>query len=371
MRLGRDQAWSGFAHRHGDFRVFGIAMATPLFSRASGFGPLFAVIAAEHGADALRRLRRETGLPAAVYAPSTLVPFALMNRAYNCAARLSGDPQFGARLGRTIRLEEFGPFVEYALHGETLGEVIARSMEAQHAHSNETIQDLRVVGDEAHWRIRYRTNAEPTVEHHAQRTLMQMLAAVRRTPEARDAAIEIHAAEPYAPEARILQDRIGVRVRPRADDYELAFPAQWLCERTPAAVLPPDVSIEWARYPDSALPRTMAEAALAALDLHDKPSGIGTVADDIGLPSRTLQHALRKEGVSYRELVRSFRLRRALLLLATTQKPVAEVALRAGYSEPSSFVRAFLSQTGMTPGRFRQASMPALPERAEASNGRS
>lgn len=249
--------------------------------------------------------------------------------------------------------------------------MITRSVAAQHAHSNETVQDLRIVGDEGRWRIRYRTNAEPTVEHHAQRTLMQMLAAVRRAPDARDAAIEIHVAEPYAPEARILQDRIGARVRPRADDYEVAFPAQWLRERTPVAILPPDAAIGWARHPDRPLPRTMAEAALAALDLRDKPTGIGAIAADIGLPSRTLQHALRKEGVSYRELAGAFRLRRALQLLATTRKPVAEVALRAGYSEPSSFVRAFLSQTGMTPRRFRQASMSALPERAQASSCRS
>lgn len=340
-------------------------MTTPLFSRASGFGPLFAVIEAEQGGEALRRLYRQSGFAGTGHAPFALVPFALMNRVYNCAARLSGDPQFGARLGQTIRLQDFGPFVEYALHGETLGEVIARSIAAQRFHSNELVQDLRVVGGEAHWRIRYETKAEPTVEHHAQRTLMQMLAAVRRAPKAQDDSIEIHVAEPYAAEARVLEVRIGVMVRPRAADYEIVFPAQWLRSWTPVTGLPPNVAVECAQYPDRPLPRTTAEAALAALDLRDKPTGIGAIAADIGMPGRTLQHALRKEGVSYRELVGSFRLRRALLLLATTRKSVAEVALRAGYSEPSSFIRAFLSQTGMTPRRFREASrapMPALSE---------
>ena len=337
-------------------------MATPLFSRASGFGPLFAIIEAQLGTEALRRLRRESGFAGTNYEPSAPVPFALMNRVYNCAARLSGDPQFGARVGQTIRLKDFGPFVEYALHGETLGDVIARSIAAQHAHSNELIQDLRAVGDDCRWRLRYRTNAEPTVEHHAQRSLMQMLAVLRRTPGARDNAIELHVAEPYAAEARILQDRAGVRVRPRATDYELAFPGQWLSVTTPLGVLPQGEALEWAQYPDRPLPHTTAEAALAALDLRDKPTGISAIAADIGLPSRTLQHALRKEGISYRELAGAFRLRRALQLLATTEKPVAEVALRAGYSESSSFARAFLSQTGMTPRRFRQVSMPVLPE---------
>jgi hypothetical protein len=102
-------------------------MAPPLFSRASGFGPLFAIIEAEQGAEAVKQLRRESGFAATDYAPSALVPFVLMNRVYNCAAKLSGDRQFGARVGQTILLEDFGPFVEYALHAENLGQLIARS----------------------------------------------------------------------------------------------------------------------------------------------------------------------------------------------------------------------------------------------------
>src|SRR5271157_360246 len=99
-------------------------MAAPLFSRASGFGPLFAIVEAEQGIEALRQLRRESGFALVEYAPSTLVPFPLINRVYNVAARLSGDRQFGARIGQIIRLEDFGPLVEYALGGETLGELI-------------------------------------------------------------------------------------------------------------------------------------------------------------------------------------------------------------------------------------------------------
>jgi AraC-like DNA-binding protein len=60
--------------------------------------------------------------------------------------------------------------------------------------------------------------------------------------------------------------------------------------------------------------------------------------------------------VSYRGIVRGLRLRRARQLLATTEKPLAEVALRTGYTDPSNFHRAFLSQTGITPGRFRATS---------------
>ncbi len=286
------------------------------------------------------------------------MPFAVINRVYNLAAKLSGDSQFGARVGQVIRLEDFGSFVEYALQGATLREVIARTIAAQPLHSSESFTDLRVAGGQAHWRLRYRANPEPTVQHHAQRTLMQMLSAVRRYPGARKGEIEIHVAEPYAAEARLLEGRLEVRVRPRATAYELAFPEQCLDKLTPVAGLPPDLSIDaLAPYRDRPLPSRMAEAVLVALELHDDlpPAGIEIAAAEIGLPRRTLQYALRSEGVSYREIARALRMRRARQLLASTEQPLAEVALRAGYSDPSNFHRAFLSQTAMTPGRFREA----------------
>ncbi len=210
----------------------------------------------------------------------------------------------------------------------------------------------------ARWRLRYQTNAEPTVEHHAQMCLMQALGTIRRYAGAGDRSIELLVAEPYAPAARLLESRVGLAVRPRADDYELAFPARWLDQWTPIAALPPNLPIQaFAPYRNRPLPRAMAEAVLVALELHDDLSvvGIERTASEIGMPPRTLQHALRREDVSFREITRHLRIRRARQLLATTERPLAEVALRAGYTDPSNFHRAFLSQTGMTPGRFREA----------------
>ncbi len=331
-------------------------MTAPLFCRASGFGPLFAIFEAEQGAEALKQLRRQSGFVVETYEPSDFVPFAVMNRVFNLAANMTGDHQFGARIGQNISLENFGPFVEYALHGETLGQVIARSIAAQPLHSSELVMDLRVACGQALWRISYRARSEPTVEHHAQRSLMQMLSAVRRYAGARKSEIEIQVAEPYAAEARLLQSRLDIAVRPRTSDYEIAFPASWLGNWTPIVGLPPEFSIEsLAPYRDRPLPRKMAEAVLIALKLHEDPpkSGIGGIAADMSLPRRTLQHALRSEGVTYREIVGALCVRRAKQLLANSDAPLAEVALRAGYTNPSNFSRAFARLTGMTPGRFR------------------
>jgi len=48
------------------------------------------------------------------------------------------------------------------------------------------------------------------------------------------------------------------------------------------------------------------------------------------------------------------RLERAKALLATTRKPVAEIALDCGYSEQSALTRALRREAGVSPARFRR-----------------
>lgn len=314
---------------------------------------------AEHGPCALSRLRHDSGFALASYAPTTLVPFPVMNRAFNLAARLSGDGQFGARIGQMIHIDDFGSFVEYALHARTLRNFILRLIAALPLHNSESLTELRIVGGRAFWRLRYLSNAEPTLEHHAQRSLVLMLKAVRRYTVAGTSDIELHVAEPHAPEARGLERLLGISVRPRTNEYGLIFPSAWLDVSLPIAGVPADMSAEaMTVYLDHPLPRAMADAVMAALALDDDlPAvGVGNTAAAIGLPSRTLQHALQREGISYRDILRGMRIRRAQQLLATTEQPLAEVSLRAGYTDASNFHRAFVKLTGMTPGRFREQS---------------
>ncbi len=325
---------------------------------------MFDLFEAEQGAEALALLRRRSGFTIESYAPTDLVPFPLMNRVFNLAAEMSGDRQFGARVGQVIRIEDFGPFLEYALRGETLEQVILRVIATEPLHHSDSITDLSVAGDKAIWRIRYHTKSQPTVEHHAQRSMMQMLHVLRRYHGGREAEIEIHIAEPYADAARLLESRIDIAVHARTSEYEIVFPVSWLKLWTLLPRLPPELQLEYLTpYRDRPLPKNMAEALLLALDLHDDLShcGIGGAAAEFGLPRRTLQYALRREGVTFREILQGGRVRRAQRLLATTEATLAEVALRVGYTNPSNFHRAFLALTGMTPGCFRAMSRGSPP----------
>ena len=70
-------------------------------------------------------------------------------------------------------------------------------------------------------------------------------------------------------------------------------------------------------------------------------------------------------GVNFREELRRLRIERAQTLLKGTTLKVAAVGRRVGINDPSGFVHLFKSETGLTPGQFRQLRGKSLPPRLE------
>jgi AraC-like DNA-binding protein len=85
-------------------------------------------------------------------------------------------------------------------------------------------------------------------------------------------------------------------------------------------------------------------------DISNAPT-IKSVAQALRTSDRTLARRLAEEGASFRSILVRVRLTIAHELLTTTSLSVSKVAWRAGYAEPSSFVRAFTKEYGYTPGK--------------------
>jgi len=73
------------------------------------------------------------------------------------------------------------------------------------------------------------------------------------------------------------------------------------------------------------------------------------------MSERTLQRRLREEGTTYQATLERTRHYLARDLLRNTQMSLAEVAVQLGFSEPSTFFRAFKRWEGATPGQYREA----------------
>ncbi|MBL8678501.1 MAG: AraC family transcriptional regulator ligand-binding domain-containing protein [Myxococcales bacterium] len=106
---------------------------------------------------------------------------------------------------------------------------------------------------------------------------------------------------------------------------------------------------------------TTSERVRAAL-LELIPSGRASLADaakKLSSSTRTLQRRLGDEGTSFQELLDQTRKELALHYLRRTAISAGEISFLLGFSEPSSFFRAFQGWTGETPERVRHAERSA------------
>lgn len=81
---------------------------------------------------------------------------------------------------------------------------------------------------------------------------------------------------------------------------------------------------------------------------------LAEVAARIGMSSRTLQRRLSAEGLAYQELVLEARKTLSEQLLRRTDYALAEIAFLTGFSDQSTFTRAFKRWHGQTPASFRR-----------------
>ena len=83
---------------------------------------------------------------------------------------------------------------------------------------------------------------------------------------------------------------------------------------------------------------------------------ITDVASKLAMSGRSLQRKLSEQGHSFQALVDDARRELAEKLLAKSNHSLAEIAFLTGFSEQSSFNRAFKRWAGQTPRSFRQQS---------------
>ena len=130
---------------------------------------------------------------------------------------------------------------------------------------------------------------------------------------------------------------------PRADAQLGAF----LRDAANKALAQRDVAAE-----ESMLDRARA---IIAEELARGVPAIDVVARRLATSSRTLRRRLEEHGTSFRELLDATRAELARSYVRDRKMALAEVAFMLGFSEPSTFHRAFKRWTKMTPAAWRSA----------------
>ena len=117
------------------------------------------------------------------------------------------------------------------------------------------------------------------------------------------------------------------------------------------------------KHRDGTLERRAAilrDARQAILREHGPGVDLDHVAHRVGTSRRQLQRVFADmSDWSFRETLSAVRMHRARRLLATTDRPIAEIGRIVGYAEAAQFTKAFRHRHGMAPRQYRRQAREA------------
>lgn len=292
--------------------------------------------------------------------PDARVPRECELRLWDAARASTGDDGFGLRMAEALPVEAYGAMGFAARSSATLGEAYRRT--ARFIRLMRSGVRLDIIDDGAVVRLRHvpPTGEAPPSRYAVEWFTATLLLMARRGVDPTCVPIETRFRHP-AP-ARVDEHRrvFGAALTFAADRDELALPAALLAR--PQLSAEPGLSSVLDRHLDEALARLPTRLGVVdrvragvAHELHrGREPTLAELARDLRMSARSLQRHLQRAGTSLQVLVDGLRAELAERYLAEAGLSIAEVAFMLGFSEVSTFHRAFKRWTGLTPAVFRR-----------------
>lgn len=317
----------------------------------------YADICASVGLDAHRMLA-EAGLPAACLRdPDLKIPAEKVGALLERSAELSGVPTFGLRMAETRRLSNLGPIGLAMREESTLRGALEALRRYGHLHTEATSTVLEDAGDATILRVEsigiqqgepQRQSAELIIG-----VIFRMLSVLLGASWRPRAVCFTHT----APADRSLHERLFGPVVQFGQEFNgIVLDARDLDRPLPSS---DPVMARYARQylegisasQGSTLSREVRQLVLLLL-----PSGHGSiddVAQHLGVSRRTIHRHLAQDGETFSSILETVRTELARRYLAQPGRPLAEVAVLLGFSEPSAFSRWFRGAFGCSARRWR------------------
>jgi len=259
-------------------------------------------------------------------------------------------------LDRPLKPGSFGHCMRQLVHCSTLGEALREGFSHYHLLVDDFVPRLSLQGGQAHLRFVPRRAMDGRLDYAIKAFMLLSFSAAswlvaRRIPLT---GVDYTSGHGTGDSSRVYQ----VPVRNGQGSIGLSFEAHWL--NLPVVQSPQSLREFLAgapanlivKYRDSSNLTDRIRRLLRKSLGGDMPS-LEDVSASLAVTPQTLRRRLRDEGRGFQQLKDETRRDAAIDYLLHTHWPLPEIAERVGFSEASTFHRAFKQWTGVAPGEYR------------------
>ena len=288
------------------------------------------------------------------------VAHAVVDRAWALGATLTGDDAFGLHLGERSPLGAFDLFDLRFANSETVHDAIRQLARYQRLIGEGAQMRVTVEADVARIGLHELDPAHYTQRHEMECLFALGLARVRWVTRRPIEVIEVAFRHGPPEDTREYRRFFRAPIVFGAARSEIVVPAETLLLPTIGAT--PGVAAVIDRFAT----RLLSELPELQLDVSERAQQvireilkgvrptITSVARRMGMSGRTLQRSLGREGTEFQALLEQVQFEAAKRLLALDSSSTDEIAFVLGFSDRTTFHRAFRRWSGTTPGEFRK-----------------
>ena len=296
--------------------------------------------------------------PSVLADPDSRIPFAQLVALYERAAELTGDSDFGLHIGETVNPSAFDVVGYCVLNSPTLGAAFARVARYNSIWTDGALFTPESANETSAVVYRYVDTSIHEHRHDCEMTLATVTTLCRSlaTPDFALQAVEFQHPAPADISKHL--DLFDCPLKFGAPENRLFFPSGFLsqpiakADASLCALLDRHAEELLAKYPPRGSLIDQVRNAITNEFRGGDPS-LECIAHQLGLAPRTLQRKLQALGTTFNDLLDQMRRQLAMRYLREPDMAICEVAYLLGFSESSSFHRAFKRWTGITPKEFR------------------
>lgn len=285
-------------------------------------------------------------------------PHAAQARFWRVLEEVSGNPHIGLHIAEVVPVYR-GQVLEYLfLSSPNFGEGLKRAQNYQRLVTDAMQFELQLGEPSSRLRLDFAGEDDPFLRHRNECFARFLIRYFQAVTDGAFAAEQVTFSHQLVGDADEYQRRFGCPVIFDAPEQALIFASDILA--TPSSHAEPDLLKLHEKLASKQLERLerqdiVAEVKRVIAEILElgQPSLEG-IAERLNMNERILRARLTEAGTSFNQVLADYRCILAKRLLARTEESVSDVVYLTGFSEPSTFYRAFKRWTGLTPVEYRQ-----------------